>query len=119
MLTVLSNGLIPSPLALGQLVGSPLVAPAVVLYPLILLQCPLVILVENERSKGEILLANLFDSRVGVVDHVNTLKLEIENLGEVDVVERVRLVNLVFQGLGRRRRRFVIVEGEFGRGGRF
>lgn len=67
-----------------------------VLFLLTLLQRTLVLIVQNESSEGEILLSDLFDARVGVVDDVNTLKLEVENLGEVDVVEGIRLVNLVF-----------------------
>lgn len=45
---------------------------------------------------------------------MDALKLEIENLGEVNVVERVRFVDLVLQRLRRSRGRFVIVERNFG-----
>ena len=60
------------------------------------LKRPFIILVQDEFSKGKVLLSDLFDPRVGVVNYVDALKLEIKYLGEVDVVESVRLVNLVF-----------------------
>lgn len=97
LLAILNDGLIPSPFTLGQFVGSPLVTLAVELCPLTFFQRPLVILVENEPPEGEILLSNLLNPRVRIVDDVNALKLEVENLGEVEVVERVRFVDLVFQ----------------------
>ena len=96
MLTVLNNGLIPSPLTLRQLVGSPLIASSVVFLLLTLLQRPLTLLVQNERSEGEVLLSDLLDPGVRLVDYVNALKPEVENLGEVDVIQRVRFVNLIF-----------------------
>jgi hypothetical protein len=91
-----------------------LVTLTVAFLPLTLLQRSLVLLVQNESSEREILLSDLFDPRVGIIHYVDTLKLEVENLGEVDVVERVCFVNLVFQRLGRRRGRFVIVRREVG-----
>jgi len=71
---------------------------------------PLILLVQNECSKGEILLSNLFDPRVGIVHYVDALELEEENLCKVNVVERVCFVNLVLQRLRRSWRRFVIVK---------
>ena len=67
-------------------------------FPLLtFLQVALIILVQNECSKREILLSNLVDPGVGIVHYVDTLELEEEYLCEVDVVERVCFVNLVLQ----------------------
>ena len=109
LLTVLNGGLVPRPLTLCQLVGSPLVALPVTLPPLTLLQLPLVLLVQGKCSEGEVLLSDLLDPRVRVVDYMDALKLEVENLGEVDVVECVCFVNLIFQRLRRGGGRVVIV----------
>ena len=82
--------------------------------PLTLLQSPLILLVKNESPKGEILLPDLFDPRVGIVHYVDTLKFEVKNLSEVDVVEGVRFVNLVLQRVRRGWGRFVVVKRKLG-----
>lgn len=80
-----------------------------------LLQRPLILVFENELSEREVFLSDLLDSRVEVVSYVDALKLEVQNLCEVNIVEGVRLVNPVLQRLRGSRRRFVIVERKFGR----
>lgn len=115
LLAVLGDGLIPNSLTLCQPVGSPLVTPPVAFFPLTLLQRPLILLVQNESSEGEILFLDLFDPGVGVVDDVDTLEFEVENLGEVNVVEGVCFVYLVLQRLRWSWRRVVIVQRELGR----
>lgn len=83
-------------------------------FPLAFLQRPFILLIQNECSEGEVLFSDLFDPGVGVVDYMDALEFEVENLGEANVVERVRFVYLVLQRLRRGRRRFVVVEREVG-----
>jgi len=119
LLTILNNGLIPSPLASRQLVGSLLVTLTVAFSPLTFLQRSLVLLIESKCSEGKVLLSHLFYPRVGIIHYVDALKLEVENLCKVDVVQRVCFVNLVFHRLRWSRGRFVIVKREVGRRGWF
>jgi hypothetical protein len=91
-----------------------LVTPAVGFSLLTFLQRPLVLFIENKLSKRKIFLLDLLDPRIRVVDYLNALEFKVENLCEVDIVKGVRLVDLVFEGLGWARRRVVIVKREFG-----
>lgn len=70
-----------------------------------LLHGTLVGVVEGERAgRGEadvkVLVADLVDSGIGVVCDVNAFKFQEEDLCEMDVVEGVRDLDLVLEGLG-------------------